>query len=200
MAYVFYDTETSGLSSEFDQILQFAAIRTDNDFNETDRFEIRSRLLPYIVPSPGALRVTGIGPDLLMDATLSSHYQATCQIREKLLEWSPAIFLGYNTIKFDEDFLRQALFQTLHSPYITNTQGNVRADVLRLVHAAVAYAPDCLAIPINDKGSLSSSSISWLRRTASAMRMLTKPWPTLKPRSTSPRSSERERLRFGKMS
>ncbi|MBT3701425.1 MAG: hypothetical protein HOG12_07900 [Alphaproteobacteria bacterium] len=152
MAYVFYDTETSGLSSEFDQILQFAAIRTDNDFNETDRFEIRSRLLPYIVPSPGALRVTGIGPDLLMDATLSSHYQATCQIREKLLEWSPAIFLGYNTIKFDEDFLRQALFQTLHSPYITNTQGNVRADVLRLVHAAVAYAPDCLAIPINDKG------------------------------------------------
>jgi exodeoxyribonuclease I len=153
MAYVFYDTETSGLTPEFDQILQFAAIRTDNDFNEIDRFEIRSRLLPYVVPSPGALRVTGIGPELLISPKLPSHYHATCQIRDKLLEWSPSIFIGYNTINFDEDFLRQAFFQTLNSPYITNIQGNARADVLRLVHAAMAYAPDCLKIPTNNKGN-----------------------------------------------
>ncbi len=152
MAYIFYDTETSGLSPEFDQILQFAAIRTDNDFNEIDRFEIRSHLLPYVVPSPGALKVTGIGPDLLTNPTLPSHYQMTCQIREKLLEWSPAIFIGYNTLSFDENFLRQALFQTLHPPYLTNSQNNTRADVLRLVQAAVAYAPDCLNIPTSDKG------------------------------------------------
>ena len=52
MSLIFYDTETSGLSSAFDQILQFAAIRTDDDLNEIGRFEIRSRLLPYIIPSP----------------------------------------------------------------------------------------------------------------------------------------------------
>jgi exodeoxyribonuclease I len=152
MVYVFYDTETSGLSPEFDQILQFAAIRTDNDFNEIDRFEIRSQLLPYIVPAPGALRVTGIGPELLMDSSIPSHYQATRQIREKLLDWSPAIFIGYNTISFDENLLRQALFQTLHSPYVTNTQSSARADVIRLVHAVVAYVPDCLTVPTNEKG------------------------------------------------
>jgi exodeoxyribonuclease I len=152
VSYVFYDTETSGLSPEFDQILQFAAIRTDNDFNEIERFEIRSRLLPHIVPSPKALQVTGITPELLTDASLPSHYQMTCQIRDKLVEWSPSIFLGYNTLSFDENFLRQSLFQTLHSPYITNTQGNLRADVLRLVQAAIAYAPECLIIPISDKG------------------------------------------------
>jgi exodeoxyribonuclease I len=153
MTYIFYDTETTGLSPEFDQILQFAAIRTDNYFNEIDRFEIRSRLLPYVIPSPSALRVTGIDPDLLTDPMLPSHYEMVCQIREKLLEWSPAIFLGYNTLSFDENFLRQCLYQTLHSPYITNTQRNVRADVLRLVQATVTYAPDCLAIPTNDKGN-----------------------------------------------
>jgi exodeoxyribonuclease I len=153
MSYIFYDTETSGLSPEFDQILQFAAIRTDNDFNEIDRFEIRSRLLPYVVPTPGALRVTGIGPDLLMDPNLPSHYEMVCQIREKLLSWSAAIILGYNTLSFDENFLRQCLYQTLHSPYITNTQRNVRADVLRLVQAVAAYAPDCLSIPTNEKGN-----------------------------------------------
>lgn len=56
--YVFYDTETTGTDITFDQILQFSAIRTDDDLNELDRFEIRSRLLPHVVPPPGALMTT----------------------------------------------------------------------------------------------------------------------------------------------
>ena len=53
MAIVFYDTETTGTKLHFDQILQFAAILTDNDLNEIERFEIRSRILANVVPSPG---------------------------------------------------------------------------------------------------------------------------------------------------
>lgn len=30
--HLFYDLETSGLSKSFDQILQFATVRTDTDF------------------------------------------------------------------------------------------------------------------------------------------------------------------------
>lgn len=33
MAYIFYDTETTGLSAGFDQVLQFAALVTDDDLN-----------------------------------------------------------------------------------------------------------------------------------------------------------------------
>jgi exodeoxyribonuclease-1 len=33
MAYVFYDTETTGTDTTFDQILQFAALLTDADSN-----------------------------------------------------------------------------------------------------------------------------------------------------------------------
>ena len=51
----------------FDQVLQFAAIRTDDDLNEIGRFEIRSRLLPYIIPSPHAMQVTGQTIDDLLD-------------------------------------------------------------------------------------------------------------------------------------
>ena len=40
-SYVFYDTETTGTLTSFDQILQFGAIRTDDEFNELDRYEIR---------------------------------------------------------------------------------------------------------------------------------------------------------------
>ena len=70
MPYVFYDTETTGTETAFDQILQFAAIRTDDDLNELDRFNIRCRLLPHIVPSPGALRLTNILIHVLASITL----------------------------------------------------------------------------------------------------------------------------------
>jgi exonuclease I len=43
-SFVFYDTETTGTDTAFDQILQFAAIRTDDNMRELDRFEIRCRL------------------------------------------------------------------------------------------------------------------------------------------------------------
>ena len=52
MSFVFYDTETTGTDTAFDQILQFAAIRTDHELRELERFEIRCRLLPHVVPSP----------------------------------------------------------------------------------------------------------------------------------------------------
>ena len=37
MTFVFYDLETTGTSPAFDQPLQFAAIRTDDDFNGIER-------------------------------------------------------------------------------------------------------------------------------------------------------------------
>ena len=71
MSFVFYDTETTGIDTSFDQVMQFAAIKTDEDLNIIERFEIRSRLLPFVVPAPGALRVTKMTIDRLHDpATL----------------------------------------------------------------------------------------------------------------------------------
>jgi exodeoxyribonuclease-1 len=127
MGFVFYDTETTGISTDFDQILQFAAIHTDVDLNELDRLEIRCRLQPHVLPHPGALRVTGMTIEQVTDNALPCHYDMIRTVRAKLLSWSPAIFVGYNSLSFDEKLLRQALFQTLHSPYLTNTNGNCRA-------------------------------------------------------------------------
>ncbi len=152
MAFVFYDTETTGVSTDFDQILQFAAIKTDEKLQELDRFEIRSRLLPHVLPHPAALCVTGKSIGDVTNPELPSHYEMLQTIRQKLLEWSPAIFVGYNSMSFDEHLLRQALFQNLHPPYLTNTNGNCRADALALVQAASVFAPECLKIPLGNKG------------------------------------------------
>ena len=56
MSFVVYDVETTGLNRRFDkQILHFAAVRTDEKLSPTEAIEIRSRSLPYVVPSPKAL-------------------------------------------------------------------------------------------------------------------------------------------------
>ena len=60
MALMFYDTETTGTETFYDQILQYAAIKTDAELNELDRFAIRCRLSLYCVPAPEAMQVTGI--------------------------------------------------------------------------------------------------------------------------------------------
>jgi exodeoxyribonuclease I len=147
MSFVFYDTETTGTSAFFDQILQFAAIRTDADLREIDRFEIRCRLSPHIVPSPGAMRVTRIRVPQLHDPVLPTHYQMIRAIRAKLLAWSPALFVGWNSIAYDENLLRQALYQTLHNPYLTNRDGNSRTDAMRIVQACSIFAPHALKYP-----------------------------------------------------
>ncbi|MGQ2943699.1 MAG: exonuclease domain-containing protein [Blastomonas fulva] len=152
MGFVFYDTETTGTSTSFDQILQFAAIHTDDNLNEIDRFEIRCRLMPHIVPSPGALCVTRISIEQITDPTLPSHYEMICAIRAKLAAWSPSIFTGWNTLSFDEHLVRQALYQSLHSPYLTNMAGNCRIDILKIAQAASVLMPGAIIVPTGDNG------------------------------------------------
>lgn len=151
MSYVFYDTETTGTDITFDQILQFAAILTDANLKEIDRFEVRCRLLPHAIPAPGALLATRVTPAMLIDPSLPSHYEMMLQIAQKLRDWSPAIFTGYNTLSFDEPLLRQAFYQTLQPVYLTNTSGKQRADVLRLAQATAALAPNAMAVPTSAK-------------------------------------------------
>lgn len=152
MSYVFYDVETTGTNTFFDQILQFAAIRTDDTLKELDRFNVRCRLLPHVIPSPRALLVTRVTPATLTDTNLPSHYEMIRKIHDTLHAWSPAIFIGFNSLKFDENLLRQALFQTLHPPYLTNTNGNARSDVIRLAHATSLYSPEAITVPTNRSG------------------------------------------------
>ena len=149
---VFYDTETTGISTAFDQILQFAAIRTDKKLREVERFEIRCRLMPHIVPAPGAMRVTKISAAQLNDASYPSHYEMVRALRDKLLAWSPAVFIGYNSLSFDEQLLRQAFYQTLHDPYLTSRGGNARADLMRAVQVSTLLAPGVVTLPLNEQG------------------------------------------------
>ena len=73
-------------------------------------------------------------------------------IRAKFIHWGPATFIGYNSIRFDEELLRQALYQTLHDPYFTSMHGNMRVDAMHAVQAASLFAPNVIAMPLDGKG------------------------------------------------
>ncbi len=151
MRYLFYDTETTGLDWAFDQIVQFAAVVTDDKFEVLEELDLRCRLQRQILPSPGAMAVTGIGPKASEAAPLS-FYELAGSIRRFIERWTPAVITGFNSIAFDEAMLRGMFYQTLHPIYLTNTGGNCRMDVLRLAHAVAEHRPDAISVPVNAKG------------------------------------------------
>ena len=153
--FVFYDYETTGISPEYDQPLQFAAIITDLDFNEIERVDIRCQLSPHILPAPMALHVTGVNPNQLLNNNLPTAFEFAQKIQEFTQKWAPAIWIGYNTIKFDENVMRQMFYQNLQ-PNIFATQffENSRLDVMKMIFAVFAENPDILEWPINEKGKI----------------------------------------------
>lgn len=154
--FAFYDFETTGTSPAFDQPLQFAAIRTDDDFNEIERVNIRCRLSRHILPAPWALAVTGISPEQLFDPNLPSWFEFSHQISALIARWAPATWTGYNSVTFDEEFMRQTFYQNLHpNIYQTQFHHNNRLDLMKVIYAVWDRAPETLDWPRDDQGRIS---------------------------------------------
>ena len=150
--FVFYDFETSSSNKHWGQIIQIGAILTNDNLDELDRFDVRCRLSPGIIPEAMALIVNKTSPTMLKKSNLS-HYEMIRQFVETLKKWGKATYIGFNSIEFDEEFLRSTLFQTLEYPYITSTSGNTRGDILSLARAANLYYPNTLKNSKNEKGN-----------------------------------------------
>ena len=153
MSFAFYDLETTGISPAFDQPLQFAAILTDGEFREIERVNLRCRIAPHIIPSPQALAVTGVRPAQLSDPDLPTLFEFTQAISALIIRWSPAIWTGFNSIRFDEEMLRQAFYQNLQPDvFATQFNGNTRLDVLIALYATWHKQPNLLKWPLDDTG------------------------------------------------
>ncbi len=148
MNFVIYDFETTGRSSRFDQILQAGLVCYDSNLNEIERLNLRSRINSDVVPSIGALKVNQLlVSNLLQEA--DSSYIMIRRLYNFLQKYNPAIFLGFNSISFDEEFLRQALWEFFKYPYITSSKENRRGDIFNL--ATMTHAFDSKAINVEKK-------------------------------------------------
>ncbi|RJP81988.1 MAG: exodeoxyribonuclease I [Desulfobacteraceae bacterium] len=113
-SYLFYDLETSGLNKAFDQIMQFAAIRTDMQLNEIEKHNFLVKLRPDTIVSPKALITHRISISDTM--TGACEYEAAKTIH-RLMNEPGTISIGYNTLGFDDEFLRFTFHRNLLPPY-----------------------------------------------------------------------------------
>lgn len=151
--HLFYDLETSGLSKSFDQILQFAAIRTDQDFNEIERYSTYVKLRPDVLYSPEAIITTRISiADTMAGIT---EYEAAQKIHQ-LVNQPGTVSTGYNTLSFDDEFLRFTFFRNLLPVYDHQFRnGCARLDILPVTLFTYLYANDTLQWPAKPDGKTS---------------------------------------------
>ena len=149
---IFYDLETTGRSHHWDQIIQIAAICTDENLNVLDEINIVGKISSFSIPDPEALLVNKIPIDSIYKSNFS-HYSLISEIYNKFSEWSPGIFIGYNSIKFDEEVLRNEFFKNLFDPYLTVKNNNTRVDLLDITRIANFFYPDRIKSLLNKKGS-----------------------------------------------
>ncbi|MFH2058447.1 MAG: exonuclease domain-containing protein [Pseudomonadota bacterium] len=157
--FLFYDIETSGLNPAFDQVLTFAGIRTDLDLNEIERETITVQLRRDIVPSPRAFLTHGLTYDELANGI--SEYDAARKIHA-LVNTPGTISLGYNSLGFDDEFLRFLFYRNLLDPYVHQYgNGCSRMDLLPITVVLRVFHPDGVIWPtIDGKPSLKLELIS----------------------------------------
>jgi len=152
LSFFFYDLETSGLNSREGRIMQFAGIRTDMELKPIgEPFNILLKLTDDILPDVDATFVTGITPQAtLMDGVTEAEFlrQFTDEVATP-----GTIFLGYNTVRFDDEFVRTLHYRNFYDPYEWQWQDQrSRWDLLDVVRMTRALRPQGIEWPFDASG------------------------------------------------
>lgn len=159
--FLFYDYETFGISPQKDRIAQFAAIRTDEEFNVIDEpINIYCHQYDDYIPSSEAILITGITPDHCNQYGLPEHEFAQ-KIYDEFMKPNTCV-LGFNSIRFDDEMTRYLFYRNFFDPYAyTWKNGNSRWDALDLVRGVYALRPEGIVWPeIDGKTSLKLEELS----------------------------------------
>ncbi len=154
--FLWHDYETFGRDPLRDRIVQYAAIRTDEHLEEVDdRTMLYCRQSADYLPDPGACLVHGVTPQQANQKGMPEWQFASAVHRQMSTQGTCS--LGYNTIRFDDEFTRQLLFRNLFDPYAREWQhGNSRWDLIDVVRLARALRPEGIEWPTLADGTPSN--------------------------------------------
>ncbi len=132
--------------------MQFAGQRTDLDLNpigEPDNILIA--LSEDVLPDPDAILITGITPQYTVaEGTTEADFLQTF---EKDIAQPGTIFVGYNTVRFDDEFMRALHYRNFYDPYQWQWKdGRSRWDLLDVVRMTRALRPEGIVWPIDAEG------------------------------------------------
>ena len=150
--FLWHDYETFGISPRRDRPAQFAAIRTDAELNEIGApLMLYCRPAPDYLPAPESCLITGLTPQLCLEQGLPEREFAD-RIEAELAR-PDTIGVGYNSIRFDDEFTRYLFWRNLIDPYSREWRNGCGRwdllDVLRLCHA---LRPEGIAWPKKPDG------------------------------------------------
>jgi len=147
-----HDYETSGIDPRFDRPMQFAGVRTDEDLNI-----IGEPLMIYckpggdFLPHPQAALVTGLTPQQAEKEGLTEA-EFIARIHDELAE-PGTCGVGYNSLRFDDEFTRFTLFRNFYDAYAREWQnGNSRWDIIDMVRLTRALRPEGIHWPDREDG------------------------------------------------
>ncbi len=149
---LWYDLETYGLEPRHDRIAQFACVRTSESLEPlSGGLTLHCRITPDYLPSPYACLVHGITPQKTLEEGLPE-YQFAKAIRTEMMAPGTCV-TGFNSIKFDDEFVRNLFYRNLFDPYEREwADGNSRWDIIDLFRATRDLRPEGMKWPDSEDG------------------------------------------------
>ena len=154
--FYFYDLETSGFNPRDARIMQFAGQRTDLHMQPIgEPHNILIKMTDDVVPEPDAVLITGITPQkTIADGVTEAEF---LQVFHEEIAVPGTIFVGYNNVRFDDEFMRYLHYRNFYDPYEWQWQdGRSRWDLLDVVRMMRALRPDGIKWPFDSAGKPSN--------------------------------------------
>lgn len=151
-SFFFYDLETSGVNPREARIMQFAGQRTDMQLKPIgEPVNLLVKLSEEVVPDPDAIFITGITPQqTVADGITEADF---LKLFHEEVALAGTIFVGYNTVRFDDEFMRYMHYRNFYDPYEWQyLDQKSRWDLLDVVRMTRALRPDGIEWPVDDKG------------------------------------------------
>lgn len=150
--FYWHDYETFGADPARDRPVQFAGLRTDAELNPVgEPLVLFAKPADDYLPHPEACLITGITPQ---QAAAEGLPEASFMARiHDELAAPGTCGVGYNSLRFDDEVTRYALYRNFHDPYAREWQhGNSRWDLVDVLRTAEALRPEGINWPLREDG------------------------------------------------
>lgn len=136
--------------------MQFAGQRTDMKLNPLgDPHDYYIKLSDDVVPEPDAILITGITPQKTIAEGLTE--AEFLKIFHEEIAVPGTIFAGFNSIRFDDEFMRFLHYRNFYDSYEWQwKEDRSRWDVLDVVRMTRALRPDGIKWPFDSQGKPSN--------------------------------------------
>ena len=147
-----HDYETFGADPARDRPAQFAGQRTDENLNPVgEPLVLYCKPTGDMLPQPEACLITGITPQRAFERGVTEA-EFIKRIHDEIAQPNTCT-VGYNNLRFDDEFTRYTLYRNFYDPYAREYRNNnSRWDIIDMVRMCYALRPEGIEWPLDNNG------------------------------------------------